>query len=136
MSVIYDDIREALDSALAGLSGLPEVFFRNAPEEDSTPIPYLSTRISFTSRRPATRGPNPQHRYEGIYRIIICVPKRSGTGQALRYAEILTQAFDGSTDIDGATKTVSIDFTELASDFEQDPYWCIPVDVNWYIYDR
>lgn len=133
---IYDDIREALDSKLNGLSGLPSIFFENAPSESSTPTAYLSTRLFFTSRRPAVRGPNPQHRYEGIYRIIVCVPSRSGTGLALRYAETLTTAFDGSTDIVGATKTVSVDFTELASSFEQDPYWCLPVDVNWYIYDQ
>ena len=136
MSVIYDDIREALDSKLNGLSGLPDVFFQNAPGEPETPTPYITTRMFFTSRRPATRGANPQHRYEGIYRIIICIPERSGTGLALRYAETLTSAFDGSTNVVGATKTVSVDFTELANSFGQEPYWCLPVDVNWYIYDQ
>lgn len=136
MSAIYDDIREALDSELNGLSGLPSIFFENAPSEQSTPTAYLTTRTFFTSRRPAVRGPNPQNRYEGIYRITICVPKRSGTGQALRYAETLTTAFDGSSDIVGSNKTVSIDFTELATSYEEEPYWCLPVDVNWYVYDR
>jgi len=131
---IYDDIREALDSELAAQSGLPTIFFENVPSEASSPTAYLSTRMFFTSRRPSVRGPNPQMRYEGIYRIIVCVPKRSGTGDALGYAETLTTAFDGSTDIEGANQTVSIDFTELASPFEQEPYWCLPVDVNWYTY--
>lgn len=133
---IYDEIREALDSKLAGLSGLPSIFFENVSSEAETPTPYLYTRMFFTSRRPAVRGPGPQHRYEGIYRIGVCVPKRSGTGLALRYAETLTAEFDGSTDVEGATKTVSIDYTELANPFDRDPFWCLPVDVNWYIYDQ
>lgn len=132
---IYDDIRETLQKKLEDTTGLPTFFAQNTPEDLPPDGDYMQDRLFITSRRPATRGPNPQMRYQGIYRITVCVPKRTGTGNALRYAELISAAFDGSTNIVGPNKTISVEYCETAQDFESDTHYCLPLDVAWYIYD-
>lgn len=131
---ILDDIREAFDSALAGASGLPSVVYENTPSAVDSDDTFLTTQLFFTSRRPAVRGPSPQMRYQGLYRVTVCVPQRAGTGAALTTAEAIMALFDGSTDIVGAQVTVSIEYAEMAPTFEDEPFYCFPVDIAWYIY--
>lgn len=132
---IYDDIRETLQTALNSISGLPDYLIENTDQEADPERTHVEDELFITFRRPAVRGPNPQMLYRGLYRITICVPKRSGTGAAMRLAETITAAFDGSTDIAGPNKIVSIDYCETAESFYRETHFCLPVDVVWYIYD-
>ena len=157
---ILNDIRATMDTALAAVSGLPDIAFENAPFEQNAGTPHLRTAFFLTSRRPAVRGPNPQHRYQGLYQVTVAVPTDQGTGAALEYADLILTEFDGSTDLffntvdevllteSGAFITtesgarilrdnvvnVSIEYSELGSPFYDDPFYCVPVQVAWYVY--
>lgn len=130
---IVNDIRATLDTALAAVSNLPDLAFENAPFEQNAGTPHLRTAFFLTSRRPAVRGPNPQHRYQGLYQVTVCVSADQGTGSALEYADLLLTEFDGSSDIEG-TVTVSVEYAELGSPFFDDPFYCVPVQIAWYVY--
>ena len=132
---ILNDIRATLDTALAAATNLPAIAFENAPFEQNAGTPHLRVAFFLTSRRPAVRGPDPQHRYQGLYQVTVAVPTDQGTGTALDYADLLMTEFDGSSDISG-TPTVSIEYAETGSPFYDDPFYCIPVQVAWYVYGQ
>ena len=130
---IVNDIRATLNTALSAASSLPAIAYENAPFEQNAGTPHLRVAFFLTSRRPAVRGPDPQHRYQGLYQVTVAVPTDQGSGTALDYADLLLTEFDGSSDIDG-TPTVSIEYAELGSPFYDDPFYCVPVQVAWYVY--
>lgn len=130
---IVNDIRATLDTALNAASSLPAIAFENAPFKQNAGAPHLRVAFFLTSRRPAVRGPDPQHRYQGLYQVTVAVPTDRGTGDALDYADLLLTEFDGSSDIDG-TPTVSIEYAELGTPFYDDPFYCVPVQIAWYVY--
>ena len=131
---IVNDIRATLDTALSSVSGLPAISFENAPFEQNAGTPHLRTAFFVTSRRPATRGPNPQHRYQGLYQVTVAVPTDRGTGAAFDYADLIMTEFDGSSDISGTDVTVSIEYAELGIQVFDDPFYLLPVQVAWYVY--
>jgi len=131
---IMNDIRATLDGALADLSNLPPIAFENAPFSQIAGSAHLRTSLFLTSRRPAVRGPNPQHRYQGLYQITIATPTDIATGDAFDHADTLMDAFDGSTDIIGDNATVSIEYAELGTQVFSDPFYLLPVQVGWYVY--
>jgi len=130
---IVNDIRATLDTALAAASSLPAIAYENAPFEQNAGTPHLRVAFFLTSRRPAVRGPDPQHRYQGLYQVTVAVPTDQGSGTALDYADLLLTEFDGSSDIDG-TPNVSIEYAELGTPFYDDPFYCLPVQIAWYVY--
>jgi hypothetical protein len=132
---IVNDIRATLDGALNAASSLPDIAFEEVPFEQNAGTPHLRVKFFLTSRRPAVRGPNPQHRYQGLYQITVAVPSDRGTGEALDYVDLLLTEFDGSSDISG-TPTVSIEYAETGTPFKDDPFYCIPVQIAWYAYGQ
>ena len=132
---ITNDIRAALDSKLASLSGLPPVVFTNQDFDENAGDDYISVSFSLTSRRPAVRGPNPQMRYQGLYTVTVCVPTDIGAGRAIGHVDKIMGAFDGSTDVVGPSKTVSIEYAEPGAAFYRGAFYCMPVQIAWYIYD-
>jgi hypothetical protein len=130
---ILNDIRATLDTALAAVSGLPAIAFENAPFEQNAGTPHLRASLFLTSRRPATRGPDPQNRYQGIYQVVVAVPTDQGAGAAMDYADLIMTEFDGSSDITG-TPTVSIEYSEPGGPVFSDPFYLLPVNIAWYVY--
>ena len=130
---ILNDIRATMDTALAAVSGLPDIAFENAPFEQNAGTAHLRASLFLTSRRPATRGPDPQNRYQGIYQVVVAVPTDQGAGAAMDYADLIMTEFDGSSDIDG-TPTVSIEYSETSGAVFSDPFYLLPVNIAWYVY--
>lgn len=132
---IMDDIRNALEVHLSGTSGIPSLIgYENARVSKDATDEQIQTHLIPTSRRPAVRGPNPQMRYQGLYEMTVCVPVNTGSGTALGYVDTLLSRFDGSTDIAGSSVTVSIEYAEVGDPYDRDPFYCIPVQVAWYVY--
>lgn len=131
---IVNDIRATLDTALNAASELPTIAFENAPFEQNAGTPHLRVAFFLTSRRPAVRGPNPQHRYQGLYQVTVAVPSDRGTGDALDYADLIMTEFDGSSDVVGSEVTVSIEYSELGTPVFSEPFYLVPVQIAWYVY--
>ena len=132
---IINDIRQALDAKLAGASGLPAIAFQNVGYEQVPATPHIRVQFIPTSRRPANRGPNPQHRHQGLYILTVCTEMDKGAGAALDYVDALLSLFNGSTDAVGTSVNVSIDYSEMQESYMDDPFYCAPVQVSWYAYE-
>jgi len=132
---VMNDIRQALDARLAATSGLPSVFFENVPNEQVPTTSHVRVQFISTSRRPANRGPNPQHRIQGLYILTVCTPIDEGSGLALDYVDSLLDRFNGSSDVAGVAITVSIEYSEAQSAFVDEPFYCVPIEIAWYAYE-
>lgn len=132
---IVNAIRQALDAHLATATGLPVVAFDNVGFEQVPRTSHIRVQFIPTSRRPANRGPNPQHRHQGLYIMTVCTEMDKGTGPALTAVDTLLTRFNGSSDVAGATINVSVDYSEAQGSFRDDPFYCIPVQVSWYAYE-
>jgi hypothetical protein len=132
---IVNDIRSALDGHLAAATGLPVVAFDNVGFEQVPRTSHIRVQFVPTSRRPANRGPNPQHRHQGLYILTVCTEMDKGTGPALDIVDALLTRFNGSSDILGGDVPVSIEYSEAQGSFRDDPFYCMPVQVSWYAYE-
>jgi hypothetical protein len=132
---VINDIRQALDAHLATATGLPAVAFDNVPYGQAPATPHIRVQFIPTSRRPANRGPSPQHRHQGLYILTVCTEMDKGSGPALDVVDALLARFNGSSDVAGSAINVSIDYSEMQSPFRDDPFYCAPVQVSWYAYE-
>tara|TARA_R110002124_G_scaffold237867_3_gene403145 strand:- start:157 stop:579 length:423 start_codon:yes stop_codon:yes gene_type:complete len=137
---IYNDIRAALESRLAATVGLPTgIAYENVSFEPQTGTSFLKVSFVPTSRRPAVRGPNPQQRYQGVFRVFCYAPEGSGPSAADNMANTVIDAFDATTDISftnaaNETVIVSVDYAERDNGFVDSPWYYTVVNIGWYIY--
>lgn len=135
MSSVYDDIRQALEVKLNSTSGLPsQIAWENVKFSPTTGTAYMEVRLVPVTRRPATRGSNPQQRYDGFFRILVYVPENEGPSAADDYVNTLIEAFDATTDLSANGINVSIDYAERAQGIPQSPWYYVPVQIGWYTY--
>ena len=140
MASIYKDIRAALESKLASVSGLPSISYENVQFDRQTGTSYIETQFPPTARRPAVRGTNPQQRYDGVFRLICYAPEGNGPAAAEDLADKVLDAFDAATDVsytngDGASFKVSIDYAERESGGLDTPFYYVPVTIGFYIFN-
>ncbi len=138
---IYDDIRSALEVRLSNVSGIPEIAYENVNYSPTTDTTFVVPRMVPVSRRPAVRGPNPQKRYDGIFRVSCYVAEGNGPRAADDLANLVITAFDATTDIsytnsDTETIIVSIDYAERNEGRPVDNWYEVVVDIGWYIYSQ
>lgn len=139
MPSIYDDIRAALEVKLSNISGIPDIAYENVSYSPTTGTPFVQPRFIPVSRRAAVRGPNPQQRYEGVFRVFCYVPEGNGPNAADELANKVMDAFDATTDISftnsgGSTVIVSVDYAERDNGFVDSPWYYVAVNIGWYIY--
>jgi hypothetical protein len=136
---IMNDIRACLDTHLTSTVGVPPIARQNVDYQATTGTSFIKVDLVPTSRRPATRGLNPQQRYDGLYSILICTPEGMGPGAGYDIADILLASFNAATDINytalGGPIDVSIDYSEVRTSFLDSPFYCTPITVGWYIYN-
>jgi hypothetical protein len=132
---ITNDIRGCLDNHLANTSGLPVIVPQNIEYIRQPGTSYIKSNFNVTSIRPAVRGLNPQKRYQGLYTMLICTPSDIGPGDALDYADILLDRFKPTSDLTFGSTIVSLEFSQLGNSFSDSPFYCLPVIVDWYIYN-
>lgn len=139
MASIYDDIRAALEVKLSNVSGIPDIAYENVSYSPTTGQSFVQPRLIPVSRRPAVRGPNPQNRYDGVFRVFCYAPEGDGPAAADDLANKVIDAFDATTDIsftngDGDTIIVSVDYAERDNGFVDSPWYFVAVNIGWYIY--
>ena len=139
MASIQNDIRAALESHLAGTSGLPDIAYENVAFEPTTGTSFLTVQYLPTVTRPAVRGLNPQLRYQGVFSVTVFTPEGRGPATADDYANKVIDAFAATTDIsftniDAETIKVSIDYAERQQGIIDSPWYFVPINIGWYIY--
>lgn len=138
MASIYDSIRAALEVKLSNVAGIPSIAYENVSFSPVTGQAFVQPRLIPVSRRAAVRGPNPQQRYDGVFRVFCYVPEGQGPAAADDLANKVIDAFDATTDISftsgGNTIIVSVDYAERDNGFVDTPWYYVAVNIGWYIY--
>jgi len=140
MASIYNDIRAALENKLANTSNLPSgIAYENVSFSPTTGTSYLQTFFIPTSRRPAVRGLNPQQRYQGIFSVNVYTPEGNGPTVADSLANTILETCEATTKISYSgdeTITVSIDYAERQQGFLDAPWYYVPINIGWYVYNN
>ncbi len=131
---ILNKIRGALETHLNTVVGVPTVYFQNIHADPDVNSTYIKFSFLPTDIQPATRGLNPQLRYDGFISLLICTPEGNGTGDSLELAQLLQDRFAATTDIAFDGIVVSIDAARLGAPYFDAPFNCLPLTINWYIY--
>ena len=134
MASIYDDIRQALETRLAAVSGIPDIAWENLTFEPTTGQPYVTARFIPTRRVPAVRGLNPQMYYQGLLRVECCSPEGLGPKGADDLANLVIDNFEATTDISSGSIIVSVDYAEREQGSSNGAHFMVPVNIGWYIY--
>lgn len=140
MASIYRDIRAALETKLAAVSGIPAISHENVSYDRTNGTSYVETFFVPQSRRPAVRGLNPQQRYGGVFTVVCYAAEGNGPGAADEIADKVLEAFEATTDVsytngDAETFVVSIDYAEREGGGLDTPFYYVPVNIGFYIYN-
>lgn len=140
MASIYRDIRAALETKLAAVSGIPAISHENVSFDRTNGTSYVETFFVPQSRRPAVRGLNPQQRYGGVFTVVCYAAEGTGPGAADEIADKVLEAFEATTDVsytngDAETFVVSIDYAEREGGGLDTPFYYVPVNIGFYIYN-
>ena len=140
MASIYRDLRAALETKLAAVPDLPPISFENVSYDRVNGSEYVESSFLPTLRRPAVRGLNPQQRYQGVFRVVCYAPEGNGPGAADEIADKVLEAFEATTDISytpsgGDEIIVSIDYAEREGGGLDTPFYYVPVNIGFYIYN-
>ena len=140
MASIYRDIRAALETKLAAVSGVPAISHENVSFDRTNGTSYVETFFVPQSRRPAVRGLNPQQRYGGVFTVVCYAAEGNGPGAADEIADKVLNAFEATTDVsytnsDTETILVSIDYAEREGGGLDTPFYYVPVNIGFYIYN-
>ena len=135
MSSIYKDIRRGLEYKLSQVSGIPDIAYENINYDPTTGTSWVRPTFTPTSRRPAVRGSNPQQLYLGLFRVDCFVAEGNGPLYGDNLANSIIEDFDATTDITFNSKVVSIDYAERGEGRIDSPWYFIPINIGWYIYD-
>ena len=160
MVSIHSDIRAALESHLAATATLPAIAYENVAFEPTTGTSFLKSQYLPTVTRPAVRGLNPQLRYQGVFSVTVFTPEGKGPATADDYTNTVIDAFAATTSIywsipdsrllleseafillESGGKTlingvinVSIDYADRQQGMVDSPWYFVPIDIGWYIY--
>jgi hypothetical protein len=139
MADINRKIRAALETHLSTISGLPDIAYENVPYEPTTGQSFIRVAYMPTLRRPAVRGLNPQQEYRGLLALNVYAPEGSGPAVCEDIVEKLLEGFGATTDItynDGSDDyAVCIDYAERSIGMTDAPWYLIPVNIGWFIYN-
>lgn len=135
MASIHSDIRAALESKLANIAGIPPIAFDNVPYDPTTGTSFIKSSYIPVTRVPAVRGLNPSQRYGGIYAVTVYCPEGNGPGVADGIANTVIENFEAATDVSLNNFNVSIDYAEREQGFLDTPWYYIPINIGWYIYN-
>ena len=134
MASIYDDIRQALETRLSGISGIPDIAWENLTFEPTTGSSYVVPRLFPTQREPAHRGLNPQMLYTGLFQVRCCVPEGLGPSAADALANLIIDNFEATSDIASGATIVRIRYAEREQGLSDGTHFNVPVNISWYIY--
>ena len=140
MASIYRDIRAALETKLSTVTDIPDISYENVSYDRTNGTSYVETFFVPQSRRPAVRGLNPQQRYGGVFTVVCYAPEGNGPGAADELADKVLEAFEATTDVsytngDDETFVVSIDYAEREGGGLDTPFYYVPVNIGFYIYN-
>ena len=138
---IYNTIRAALETRLQNtfLGTGTDIAYENIVFSPTTGTLFLKPTFIPTVTQPATRGLNPQLLYQGVFNVMVNAPEGNGPNLGDVTSNTITNAFAATTDISivvGAdTYTVRIRYAERQQGRIDTPWYAVPINIGWYIYN-
>lgn len=134
---VYNDIRTALETQIATVSGIPSannrawenVFFR--PTSNS---PYVRMTLFPTSSRPAVRGPNPQIKHDGLFLVDVVYPINEGAAMAETLADNIRAAYTVDDTFTSGSTSVRFNYSERGAGIVDGNWFRVPVTISWFSY--
>ena len=134
MASIYPEIRAALESKLAGISGIPDIAWENVNFNPTTGSSYVVARLVPTIREPAHRGKNPQMYYQGYFLLECYVPEGLGPSAADDLADLIIDNFEATTDINTAGCDLHIRYAERDLGVVENAHFMVAVRIGYQTY--
>jgi len=136
---IYNTIRAALETRLTNTLSGTDIAYENVAFSPTTGTLFVKPTFIPTVTQPATRGLNPQLLYQGVFNVMVNAPEGSGPSLADTTCNTITNAFAATTDVSivvGAdTYTVRIRYAERQQGRIDTPWYSVPINIGWYIYN-
>lgn len=136
---IYNTIRAALETHLSTTLAGTDIAYENVAFSPTTGTLFVKPTFIPTVTQPATRGLNPQLLYQGVFNVMVNAPEGSGPSLADTTCNTITDAFAATTDISivvGAeTFIVRIRYAERQQGRIDTPWYSVPINIGWYIYN-
>ena len=136
---IYNTIRAALETKLSTTLVGTDIAYENVAFSPTTGTLFVKPTFIPTVTQPATRGLNPQLLYQGVFNVMVNAPEGSGPSLADTTCNTITNAFAATTDVSivvGAdTYIVRIRYAERQQGRIDTPWYSVPINIGWYIYN-
>ena len=136
---IYNIIRAALETRLTNTLAGTDIAYENVAFSPTTGTLFVKPTFIPTVTQPATRGLNPQLLYQGVFNVMVNAPEGSGPSLADTTCNTITNAFAATTDVSivvGAdTYIVRIRYAERQQGRIDTPWYSVPINIGWYIYN-
>jgi len=136
---IYNTIRAALETHLSTTLVGTDIAYENVAFSPTTGTLFVKPTFIPTVTQPATRGLNPQLLYQGVFNVMVNTPEGSGPALSDTTCNSISNAFAATTDISivvGAeTYIVRIRYAERQQGRIDTPWYSVPINIGWYIYN-
>lgn len=136
---VYGDIRSALESQVANISGVPSAANRAWQNVQFTPTTGTSwIRMTFqpTRRRPQDVTADGLQRFDGLFLIDIFSPEGNGPAAAETLADATVDAFEAGTVLSANGQVLMIEYAEIDRAPNQDsPWFQVPVTIKWKVFN-
>jgi len=136
---IYNTIRAALETHLSTTLVGTDIAYENVAFSPTTGTLFVKPTFIPTVTQPATRGLNPQLLYQGVFNVMVNTPEGSGPALSDTTCNTISNAFAATTDISivvGAdTYIVRIRYAERQQGRIDTPWYSVPINIGWYIYN-
>ena len=136
---IYNTIRAALETRLTNTLAGTDIAYENVAFSPTTGTLFVKPTFIPTVTQPATRGLNPQLLYQGVFNVMVNAPEGSGPSLADTTCNTITNTFAATTDVSivvGAdTYIVRIRYAERQQGRIDTPWYSVPINIGWYIYN-
>lgn len=133
----HADIRAALESEIANVTGIPSASNRsweNVFFEPTTGTAWVRMTLNPTESRPAVRGSNPQLRYQGLFIVDCFLPEGNGPNAADTLADNIRNSYTVDDVLTSGSTNVRFEWSERDQAVLESPWYRVQVRIAWYSY--
>lgn len=136
MTSLYQDIRNALQTRLETVTGLPETVYEGVSYAPVPGTPFIASALVPAAARPVTMGQDHLILHEGTFEIAVSYPSGVGTGSAEAMADAIKAVFTAESVLTVGANNIRIRYSERRQALIDSDWIRIPVSVGWYLHSQ
>lgn len=125
---VLNNIQNALNAQLAGISGVPLIYYSNDSREPIRGIPFLRPTLLPAASEVYTLTDGNYH--SGIYQVDIFTKINNGTSEALLIADAIRNGFNRQT-LNSSGTTVFIKNISMSQGQREEAWWHVYLEINY-----